>query len=156
MIIKEGNKAPDFTAKDQNGNNVSLSEFKGKKVILYFYPKDNTAGCTAESCNLRDNYSVFQKHGYEIIGVSPDSETSHQKFINKHSLPFTLISDPDKKILNEYLVWGEKKMYGKTYFGVIRTTFVIDEIGKIEKIFKKVKTKDHSNQIFNEYNIKSE
>ena len=149
--LSEGDKAPGFNTTDQNGNKVKLEDFKGKKVVLYFYPKDNTPGCTAEACNLRDNYDDLKKQGFEILGISPDSEASHKKFGTKHDLPFALLSDPDKKIMNAYGVWGEKKMYGRTYEGVHRTTFIIDEEGKIEKVFKKVKTKDHSNQIFNEY-----
>ncbi len=149
--LSEGDKAPDFSTIDQNGNPVKLEDFKGKKVVLYFYPRDNTPGCTAEACNLRDNYDALKKQGFEILGISPDSEASHKKFGTKHDLPFALLSDPDKEIMNAYGVWGEKKMYGKTYEGVHRTTFIIDEEGAIEKVFKKVKTKDHSNQIFNEY-----
>lgn len=149
--LSEGDKAPDFTTSDQNGNEVKLEDFKGKKVVLYFYPRDNTPGCTTEACNLRDNYDALKKQGFEILGISPDSEASHKKFGAKHDLPFALLSDPDKQIMNAYGVWGEKKMYGKTYEGVHRTTFIIDEEGAIEKVFKKVKTKDHSNQIFNEY-----
>ncbi len=151
--LKEGMPAPAFQGVDQNGETVSLDQFKGKKVVLYFYPKDNTPGCTAEACNLRDNFEQFQQQGFEIIGVSPDSEKSHQNFIAKHELPFRLLSDPDKEILKAYGAWGEKKMYGKTYEGVLRSTFIIDEKGNIEKIFKKVKTKDHTNQIFTELNI---
>ncbi len=146
-LLEEGNTAPDFKAKNQNGEEVKLSDFKGKKVILYFYPKDNTPGCTAESCNLRDNYNALIEKGFEVIGVSPDSEKSHVNFISKHELPFTLISDPDKKVLKAYGAWGEKKMYGKVYEGVLRTTYVIDEGGKIIKVFPKVKTKEHSEQI---------
>jgi peroxiredoxin Q/BCP len=151
--LKEGMPAPAFQGVDQNGETVSLDQFKGKKVVLYFYPKDNTPGCTAEACNLRDNFEQFQKQGFEIIGVSPDSEKSHQNFIARHELPFRLLSDPGKEILKAYGAWGEKKMYGKTYEGVLRSTFIIDEEGNIEKIFKKVKTKDHTNQIFTELNI---
>lgn len=151
--LKEGMPAPAFQGVDQNGETVSLDQFKGKKVVLYFYPKDNTPGCTAEACNLRDNFDQFREQGFEIIGVSPDSEKSHQNFIAKHELPFRLLSDPDKEILKAYGAWGEKKMYGKTYEGVLRSTFIIDEKGNIEKIFKKVKTKDHTNQIFTELNI---
>ena len=149
--LKEGDKAPAFTGKDQNGNSVSLKDFKGKKLILYFYPKDNTPGCTAESCNLRDNYAELGKLGYDVVGVSPDSEKSHTNFIAKHELPFTLIADTEKELLQAYGAWGEKKNYGRTYMGVIRTTFVIDEKGKIEKIFNKVKTKEHTEQILASY-----
>lgn len=152
-LLKEGTVAPNFTAKNQNGEDISLTNFKGKKVILYFYPKDNTPGCTAESCNLRDNYNALIEKGFEVIGVSPDSEKSHTNFISKYELPFTLISDPDKKVLNAYGAWGEKKMYGKSYEGVLRTTYVIDEKGKIIKVFPKVKTKKHSEQILKELDL---
>jgi thioredoxin-dependent peroxiredoxin len=151
--LSVGAKAPDFTAKNQNGEKVSLKNFKGKKVVLFFYPKDNTPGCTAEACNLKDNYKDFTLNGFEILGVSADSEESHQKFISKYSLPFTLISDPEKHVLNLYNAWGEKKMYGKTYMGILRKTFIINERGYIEAIIEKVKTKDHTNQIFTELSI---
>ena len=151
--LKEGIKAPAFSGIDQNGENFSLDQYKGKKVILYFYPKDNTPGCTAEACNLRDNYSDLLNKGMDVIGVSPDSTESHRKFIEKYDLPFRLISDPEKKILKLYDAWGEKKMYGKSYEGVLRKTFVINESQKIEKIIEKVNTKDHSNQIFSELKI---
>ena len=152
-ILKEGDKAPDFKGVDQNGNSISLGDYKGKKVVLYFYPKDNTPGCTSEACNLRDNYDDLLNKGFDVIGVSPDSEASHQKFITKHELQFRLISDPEKEILNLYNAWGEKKMYGKTYDGVLRKTFIISEDQTIEKIIEKVKTKDHTNQIFQELKI---
>ena len=145
-----GDKAPDFVAKDQNGKEVSLSAYRGKKVILYFYPKDLTPGCTVQSCNLRDNYEQLKKDGFEVIGVSADDEAKHQKFIEKHDLPFTLLADVDKKMLNAYGVWGEKKFMGKTYDGIHRTTFIINEAGVIEKIIKKVKTKVHTEQILEE------
>jgi len=151
--LKVGDKAPQFSGVDQKGESISLDNYKGKKVILYFYPKDNTSGCTAEACNLRDNYSDLLDKGLDVIGVSPDSEKSHQKFIDKYDLPFRLISDPDKEILNLYNAWGEKKMYGKTYDGVLRKTYIISEDQSIEAIFDKVKTKDHTNQIFSELNI---
>ena len=150
--LKEGSKAPRFEGKDQNGNIVSISQFEGKKFILYFYPKDNTSGCTAEACNLRDNYDSLLKKGLAVIGVSPDDEKSHKGFAAKHSLPFPLIADTSKKILNDYGVWGEKKLYGKTYMGVIRTTFIIDEKGFIEKIISKVDTARHTEQIYTIYN----
>jgi thioredoxin-dependent peroxiredoxin len=150
--LKEGSKAPDFKGIDQNGNEVTLSDFSGKKLVLYFYPKDNTPGCTAEACNLRDNYDYLLKNGFSVVGVSPDSEKSHKGFAGKFSLPFPLIADTSKKILNDYGVWGEKKMYGKSYLGVLRTTFVIDEKGIIEKIITKVDTAGHTEQIFNLYN----
>jgi peroxiredoxin Q/BCP len=149
--LKAGNKAPGFKGIDQNGNEIKLSDFAGKKLILYFYPKDNTSGCTAEACNLRDNYNELNKKGFAVIGVSPDSEKSHKGFAEKFSLPFPLIADTSKKILTDYGVWGEKKMYGRTYFGVIRTTFIIDEKGLIEKIIPKVDTAGHSEQIFSMY-----
>ena len=145
--LKEGDKAPDFFARDQNGNTISLKDFKGKKVVLYFYPKDDTPGCTAESCNLRDNNKILKNKGFEVIGVSADSEESHQKFIKKYNLPFPLIADTDKKICNAYGVWGEKKFMGKTYDGIHRVTFVISENGIIEKIFTKVDTKNHTEQV---------
>ena len=145
--LNEGDQAPDFTGIDQNGQTVSLSQFKGNKVILYFYPKDDTPGCTAEACNLRDNYSILLGKGFKIIGVSVDSIESHQKFIQKYALPFPLIADTGKVIVNAYGVWGEKNNYGKTYEGIIRTTFIISEQGMIEKIFTKIKTDDHASQI---------
>lgn len=145
--LKKGKLAPDFKGINQNSEEISLSNYKGKKVILYFYPKDNTPGCTAESCNLNDNYQMWLDKGYEVIGVSPDSVSSHKKFADKFGFNFNLIADTEKEILEAYGAWGEKKMYGKTYMGVIRTTFIIDEEGKIEEIFTKVDTKDHTNQI---------
>jgi len=147
MKLKIGDKAPEFKGVDENGENISLSNFKGKNIILYFYPKDNTPGCTNEACNLRDNYNMWLEKDYEVIGISPDSQQSHQKFIDKHKLPFTLISDPDKVIIKQYGTWGPKKLYGREYEGLLRTTFVINENGIIENIFEKVKTKDHTNQI---------
>ena len=145
--LVEGTAAPDFSGINQKGETISLSGFKGKKLILYFYPKDNTPGCTAETCNLNDNYEFWISKGYEVIGISPDSVSSHQKFVEKFGLKFKLIADTSKEILEAYGVWGEKVNYGKTYMGVIRTTFVIDEKGVIEKIFKKVDTKEHTSQI---------
>lgn len=150
--LNEGQKAPDFEGIDQNGKVVRLSDFRDKKVILYFYPKDNTPGCTAEACNLRDNYNALISKGFVVVGVSPDNEKSHNSFAGKFSLPFPLIADTSKKILTDYGVWGEKKMYGKSFDGVLRTTFIIDEKGIIEKIITKVETKDHSEQIFKMYN----
>ena len=152
--LVEGIAAPGFSGINQNGETISLAGFKGKKLILYFYPKDDTPGCTAEACNLNDNYDFWISKGYEVIGVSPDSEASHQKFIKKYGLKFNLISDTTKEILEAYGVWGEKVNYGKTYMGVIRTTFVINEDGIIEKIFKKVDTKEHTNQIVKDLLIK--
>jgi len=145
--LTEGAMAPQFTGKDQDGRNVSLKDFKGKKVILYFYPKDDTPGCTAEACNLRDNYDDLLSRGFAIVGVSPDDEKSHDKFRTKFDLPFSLVADPEKNIINAYGAWGEKSMFGKTYDGVLRTTFVIDESGKIQKIINQVNSGDHTKQI---------
>ena len=142
-----GEKAPDFLVKNQDGKEVQLSDFAGKKLVIYFYPKDNTPGCTAESCNLRDNYQALQAQGYEVLGVSGDSEKSHQKFITKYDLPFDLLADTDKKMIEDFGVWKEKSMYGKTFLGIARTTFLINEEGIIEEIIQKVKTKDHTAQI---------
>lgn len=147
LQLKEGMKAPGFEGIDQNGSTVRLSDFIGKKVVLYFYPQDDTTTCTTEACNLRDNYSSFLKKNYIVLGVSPDNEKSHQKFIKKFSLPFPLIADTSKKILNDYGVWGEKKMFGKDVIGVLRTTFIIDEKGIIERIISKVRSAEHSKQI---------
>lgn len=146
-ILQEGSKAPEFSAKDQNGNTVTLAQFKGKKVVLYFYPKDDTPGCTAEACDFRDNYQGLKAKGIEVLGVSVDDEKSHQKFITKHSLPFTLLADTDKQIVETYGVWGEKNMYGKKYMGTNRATFVIDEEGNIAHIIKKVDTKNATAQV---------
>ena len=151
--LKEGDKAPDFTATIQNGDTIKLSDFIGKRIIIYSYPKDNTPGCTAEAKNLNENLEELRGKGFVVIGVSPDSEASHQRFIEKHALKFNLISDPDKKVLEQYDAWGEKKLYGRTYMGVLRKTFIIDSKGKIEKIIEKVKTKDHTNQIYKELSI---
>lgn len=152
MELKTGDKAPDFKSTDQNGNTVTLKDFRGQKVILYFYPRDLTPTCTVEACNLRDNQNVLQKKGFVILGVSADSEESHQKFAAKHQLPFTLIADTDKSIVNKYGVWKKKKLYGREYMGIQRTTFVIDEQGRIERIFDKVKAKEHAAQILKSYN----
>lgn len=149
--IKIGDKAPSINAKDENGEIINISNYKGKKVILFFYPKDDTPGCTAESCNLRDNYSLLKKKGFEIIGVSADSSKKHQKFIKKYELPFKLIADEDKKVIEDYGVWGRKKFMGREFDGIIRTTFVIDERGEIDRIFNKVETKSHSEQILETY-----
>lgn len=146
--LKVNDKAPDFEAKDQDGEIVKLSDYKGKKVILYFYPQDNTPTCTTEACNFRDNYSKLQKKGYAVIGVSPDSERKHQNFIEKFELPFTLISDKDLKVANAYGVWGPKKFMGKVSDSIHRETFVIDETGNIEKIIEKVVSKKATQQIF--------
>ncbi|OFX18154.1 MAG: peroxiredoxin [Bacteroidetes bacterium GWA2_31_9] len=147
MMLKVGDKAPDFKGIDQDSKEINLSDYSGKKLVLYFYPKDSTPGCTSEACDLRDNYETFLAKGYDIIGVSADSEKSHQNFIAKYSLPFKLISDKEKIILKAYNAWGEKKMYGKTYEGVLRKTFVISEKGLIENIIEKVDTKKHTAQI---------
>ncbi|PLX13884.1 MAG: thioredoxin-dependent thiol peroxidase [Marinilabiliales bacterium] len=145
--LKVGDKAPEFKGVDQNENPISLSDFKGSNLILYFYPKDNTPGCTNEACDLRDNYNMWLEKGYKVVGVSPDSVASHQKFISKYDLPFPLIADTEKEIIKSYGAWGPKKLYGREYEGLLRTTFVIDEQGTISEIFSKVKTKDHTNQI---------
>ncbi|MFC2116118.1 thioredoxin-dependent thiol peroxidase [Bacteroidota bacterium] len=145
--LTEGMPAPDFNGTDQQGNRVSLADMKGRKVILYFYPRDNTPGCTAEACNLRDNYKELIDKGFEVIGVSADSEKSHQNFISKYELPFNLISDTEKEVLKAYGAWGLKKNYGKEYEGIIRKTFIIDEKGMILKLFNKVDTKNHTEQI---------
>lgn len=145
-----GNKAPDFCGNDQDGNKICLSDYKGKKLVLYFYPKDNTTGCTAEACSLRDSYQALQAKGYSILGVSPDTEKSHTNFIKKHNLPFPLIADTDKAIAKAYEVWGEKVMYGKSYMGILRTTFKIDENGIIEDVITNVKTKTHGEQLLQE------
>jgi peroxiredoxin Q/BCP len=148
-----GDKAPMFEGVNQNGQKISLNDFKGKKLILYFYPKDNTPGCTAESCNLNDNYEMWIKKGYEVVGVSPDNEKSHLKFIDKFGLKFNLIADTENKILEAYGAWGEKSMYGKKYMGVLRTTYIIDGNGIIEAVFDKVDTKNHTKQIIEALNI---
>lgn len=147
MKLSVGDKAPDFKVDNQDGEKVKLSDYKGKKVVLYFYPRDMTPGCTAESCNLRDNYSKLKKAGYEILGVSTDSTKSHQKFIEKQSLPFQLLADVDKQLHAQYGTWIEKSMYGRKYMGTARVTFIIDEKGKIEDIIEKVDTKNHTTQI---------
>ncbi|MFA9389092.1 MAG: thioredoxin-dependent thiol peroxidase [Prolixibacteraceae bacterium] len=145
--LKKGDIAPLFSGLNQNGEEISLANYKGKKVILYFYPKDNTPGCTAESCNLSDNYQMWQSKGFDVIGISPDSVASHKKFVDKFNFGFNLVADPETNILQLYGVWGEKNMYGRKYMGVLRTTFVINEEGLIDEIFEKVQTKDHTNQI---------
>ncbi len=147
--LNEGQTAPAFKAKDQDGNAVSLSDYKGKKIVLYFYPEDDTPTCTIQACNLRDNFSLLQQHGFTVLGVSPDEVKKHKKFEGKYDLPFTLIADPEKKIVDKYGVWGEKTLYGRTYMGLHRTTFLIDEKGVIRKIFLKPKSKQHSEEIIN-------
>ena len=145
--LKKGDKAPGFEGVNQNNKKVSLESFRGRKLILYFYPKDDTPGCTAESCNLNENYDDWLVRGYEVVGVSPDNVKSHQKFTSKFNLRFNLIADKEQLILQSYGVWGEKSMYGRKYMGVLRTTFIIDENGFIEEVFENVDTKNHSNQI---------
>ena len=147
LNLKSGDKASDFTSVDQNGKQIKLSDYKGKRLILYFYPKDNTSGCTAEACSLRDGYEQLSNLGYEVIGVSPDSEKSHQSFIKKYDLPFRLISDTNQIVASLYGVWAEKKMYGRSYMGILRTTFIIDEKGMIIHVISKVNTADHVKQI---------
>lgn len=146
-MLKEGQKAPNFKLKDQNGKVVSLDSFKGKNVVLYFYPKDNTSGCTTEACNFRDEFPKFNKLDAVILGVSPDSVESHKKFAEKYNLPFSLLSDEKKEVLEKYGVWQEKSMYGKKYMGVVRTTYVINKDGKIKKIFPKVKVEGHNQEV---------
>lgn len=147
VTLKEGDKAPAFTGSDQNGQKVSLADYKGKKVVLYFYPEDDTPTCTIQACNLRDNYALLKKHGFEVIGVSPDDAAKHKKFEAKFNLPFRLIADTSHKILEKYGVWDQKQMFGHKYMGVLRTTFVIDEKGIIRKIFLRPKTKSHTEEI---------
>jgi thioredoxin-dependent peroxiredoxin len=146
-MVKEGTTAPAFKTTDANGEPVNLKDFRGKKVVLYFYPKDDTPGCTKEACSFRDAFSKFKKQGITILGVSPDSEKSHQKFTAKYNLPFTLLADTDHSIADAYGVYGEKKFMGRTYMGIHRTTFLIDEKGKIKKVFEKVKPEDHADEV---------
>lgn len=153
--LKEGQNAPDISGTDADGATISLEKLKGKKVVLYFYPKDDTPGCTAESCNLRDNYSKLKRKGYEVIGVSADNERSHQKFIKKYKLPFPLLVDTEKNVIRNYDVWGEKSFMGRTFEGIVRTTFVISEDGKIEKIIRKVDTENHTEQILETNSVNS-
>ena len=145
--LQEGEKAPAFTGVDQDGNKISLSDFKGQKVVLFFYPEDDTPTCTVQACNLRDNHALLTKNGFKVIGVSPDDVKSHQKFKEKFSLPFTLIADPDHKIIDKYGVWGQKKLYGREYMGLHRTTFVVNEKGIISKIFLRPRNKAHAEEI---------
>jgi thioredoxin-dependent peroxiredoxin len=147
MLLTEGSKAPAFKGKNQDGETVSLADFKNKKVVLYFYPQDDTPTCTAQACNLRDNFALLKKHGFVVIGISPDEEKKHKKFETKYNLPFTLIADTTNTIIEKYGVWGEKSMYGKKYMGLIRTTFLINEKGIITKIFAKPKSKQHAEEI---------
>lgn len=146
-VLKKGSKAPNFKAKDQDGNPISLSDFKGKKVVLYFYPHDDTPTCTIQACNLRDNYALLQKKGYQVVGVSVDGVASHRKFADKYDLPFPLVSDEDKKIVDKYNLWGQKQMMGRTFMGTFRTTFLIDEEGKIVSIIDKPVSKDHTEEV---------
>lgn len=150
--LKEGMKAPAFTGVDQNGNTISLEDFAGKKVVLYFYPNDDTPTCTTQACNLRDNYSLLLKAGFVIIGISANNIKSHKKFESKYQLPFTLIADEDKVIVNQYGVWGEKQFMGRTIIGTHRTTFLIDELGMIKKIILKPVSKNHAQQILDAWN----
>jgi peroxiredoxin Q/BCP len=145
--LQEGDKAPAFSGKDANGNKISLADYKGQRVILYFYPQDDTPTCTVQACNLRDNFALLRKEGLTIIGISPDDTQSHKKFEKKFSLPFPLLADPDHKIIDKYGVWGEKQLYGRHYLGLHRTTFLIDEKGVIRKIFFKPKSKQHAEEI---------
>ena len=146
-MVKEGNKAPAITLKDQDGTKVTLNDFKGKNIVLYFYPKDNTSGCTKEACNFRDDFPRFGKLNAVILGVSPDSVESHKKFAGKYDLPFKLLSDEKKEVIEKYGVWKEKSMYGRKYMGVERSTFIIDKNGKVKKIFRKVKVADHNKEV---------
>lgn len=146
-MLKPGDKAPDFSGKDQNGNPISLSDYKGKKLAVYFYPKDNTPGCTTQACNLRDNYTELQKAGFNILGVSADNEKSHTKFIEKYDLPFPLLADTNHEVIKAFGAWGHKKFMGKEYEGILRSTFVINEEGIIEKVIEKVETKNHAAQV---------
>jgi len=147
--LSEGHKAPAFKGKDQNGNTVSLADYKGKKVVLYFYPEDDTPTCTIQACNLRDNFGLLQQHGFTILGISPDEVKKHKKFETKYDLPFSLIADPEHTIIDKYGVWGQKQLYGRTYMGLHRTTFLIDAKGIIRKIFLKPKSKQHAEEIIN-------
>lgn len=152
-MLKEGDAAPDFTAKDQDGNDVKLADFSGKKIVLYFYPKDDTPGCTKEACSFRDANDIYAEKDIKVIGVSTDSEKSHQKFISKYSLPFTLLADTEKIIVNDYGVYAEKSLYGRKYMGVNRTTFLIDENGKIVKIFKKINVSEHAQEVLTAFGV---
>lgn len=151
--LVKGSKAPAISLKNQEGKTVKLKDYAGKKVALFFYPEDDTPTCTTEACNLRDNFSLLKKKGIEVIGISPDEPKKHVKFIDKFELPFTLLSDPDLKVMNAYGTWGEKNMYGRKYMGVLRTTFLINEDGKIHDIIKKVRSADHANQIVDKWGL---
>jgi thioredoxin-dependent peroxiredoxin len=154
-MLKEGNAAPAFTTKDANGRTIKLKDFKGQKVVLYFYPKDDTPGCTKEACSFRDDFATFKKLGINVFGISPDSEASHKKFADKYKLPFTLLADPDHAIAEKYGTYGQKKFMGRTYLGVHRTTFLIDEKGKIKKVFEKVKPEDHAREVLEAFEAQS-
>jgi thioredoxin-dependent peroxiredoxin len=153
--LTEGTKAPAFKGKDQNGNTVSLADFKGKRVVLYFYPEDDTPTCTVQACNLRDNFGLLKAQGFVVLGISPDEEKKHKKFETKFNLPFTLIADPKHTIIEKYGVWGEKQLYGRNYMGLHRTTFLIDEKGIIKKIFLKPRSKQHTEEILNAWQLLS-
>lgn len=153
-MLEEGDQAPDFSAKDQDGNDVKLSGFQGKKIVLYFYPKDDTPGCTKEACSFRDAKEVYAEKDIKVLGVSTDDEASHRKFISKFNLPFTLLADTDKKIVNDYGVYGEKNMYGRKFMGVNRKTFLIDEHGTIRKIFNKVNVSEHADEVLKAFGEK--
>ena len=153
-MLKEGDNAPDFTVKNQNGESVKLSDYRGQRVVLYFYPKDDTPGCTKQACSLRDSFDVFEEKGIKVFGVSTDDENSHQKFISKYALPFDLLADTEKEIVNAYGVYGEKTNYGKKYMGINRTTFLIDESGVIKKIFDKVNVSEHADEVLEAFEEK--
>lgn len=152
ITLKEGDKAPAFTGNDQDGKKISLAGLKGKKVVLFFYPEDDTPTCTIQACNLRDNFPLLKKNGFEVLGVSPDDEKKHKKFEAKFQLPFTLVADPDHAIIDKYGVWGEKQLYGRKYMGLHRTTFVVDEKGIIRKIFLRPRNKQHAEEIIKAWN----
>jgi len=154
--VTEGSKAPSFKGKDQNGNTVSLADFKGKKVVVYFYPQDDTPTCTVQACNLRDNFDLLKKEGIVVLGISPDEEKKHKKFEAKYDLPFTLIADPSHTIIDKYGVWGEKQLYGRHYMGLHRTTFLIDEKGIVKKIFLKPKSRQHTEEILMAWQLNEE
>lgn len=152
ITLKEGDKAPAFTGKDQNDKPISLKDYTGRKLIIYFYPQDDTPTCTIQACNLRDNYTMLKKAGFAIVGISPDEVKKHKKFEQKYNLPFPLIADPEHRIIDKYGVWGEKQLYGRTYLGLHRTTFLVDEKGIIRKVFLKPKSKQHATEILNAWN----
>lgn len=153
VTLQVGDKAPAFKGKDQNGNVVSLADLKGKKVVLYFYPEDDTPTCTVQACNLRDHYGLLKQEGFEVLGISPDEEKKHKKFEAKYNLPFTLLADPEHKIIDRYGVWDEKQLYGRKYMGILRTTFVLDEKGIIRKIFLRPRNKQHAEEIVEAWKV---